>query len=163
MTRASPRRFLAPLFLACLLLAPAAAHAIEDPAEALADPKLEARAEALGDRLRCLVCQNESIEASTADLARDLRALVRRHIMRGESDQQIIDFLVARYGNFVRLDPPFDPATWLLWGSPVVAIAAGIGVVALRVARREKPPAPPPLDKAERDRLAKLLTDQGGG
>jgi cytochrome c-type biogenesis protein CcmH len=163
MKRAARPLFLAPLFLAGLLLAPVAARAIEDPSEALADPKLEARAEALGDRLRCLVCQNESIEASTADLARDLRALVRQQIMQGRTDQQIVAFLVARYGNFVRLDPPFDPETWLLWGSPVVAIAAGVGIVALRVARREKPPAPPPLDKAERDRLAKLLTDQAGG
>jgi cytochrome c-type biogenesis protein CcmH len=151
------------LLLGCLLLAPVAAHAIDDPSEMLKDPKLEARAEALGRRLRCLVCQNESIEESSAGLARDLRSLVRRHIMRGETDQQIVDFLVARYGNFVRLDPPFDPATWLLWGSPVVAIAAGVGFVAFRVARRERPAPPPPLDKAERERLAKLLTDHAGG
>jgi cytochrome c-type biogenesis protein CcmH len=151
------------LLLGCLLLAPVAARAIDDPTEMLKDPKLEARAEALGRHLRCLVCQNESIEESSAGLARDLRALVRRHIVRGETDQQIVDFLVARYGNFVRLDPPFDPATWLLWGSPVVAIAAGIGFVAFRVARRERPSPPPPLDKAERERLAKLLTDHAGG
>lgn len=157
------KRIALKLVLACLLLVPVAARAVSDPSEMLKDPKLEARAEALGRRLRCLVCQNESIEESSAELAGDLRALVRRHIMRGESDQQIVAFLVARYGNFVRLDPPFDPATWLLWGSPVVAIAGGIGFVAFRVARRERPPAPPPLDKAERERLAKLLTDHAGG
>ncbi len=151
------------LAFAAMLLAPITAHAVGDPSEMLKNPKLEARAEALGQRLRCLVCQNESIEASSAGLARDLRALVRRHIMRGESDKQIVAFLVARYGNFVRLDPPFDPATWLLWGSPLVAIAAGLGVVGWRVARRAPAPAPAPLDQAERDRLAKLLADHARG
>ncbi|MDE2334802.1 MAG: cytochrome c-type biogenesis protein CcmH [Rhodospirillales bacterium] len=156
------KRAVLKLLLAAMLLAPVAAHAISDPSEMLANPKLEARAEALGRRLRCLVCQNESIEESSAGLAQDLRALVRRHIMRGESDKQIIAFLVARYGNFVRLDPPFDPATWLLWGSPVVAIVAGLGVVAFRVVRRVPPAAPAPLDQAERDRLARLLADNAG-
>ena len=118
----------------------------------------ETRAEAIGGQLRCLVCQNESIEESTAGLARDLRALVRRHIMRGDSNKQIIAFLVARYGNFVRLDPPIDPATWLLWGSPIVAIAGGLGFVAVRLARRQPPPPPDPLDTTERERLARLLT-----
>ena len=149
--------------LACLLLAPVAAHAIEDPSEMLKNPKLEARAEALGSQLRCLVCQNESIEASSAGLARDIRALVRRHILRGESNKQIIAFLVARYGNFIRLDPPIDAATWLLWGSPLLAVAAGAGVVGVRLARRSPPTPPAPLDEAERDRLAKLLADHAGG
>lgn len=148
--------------VACLLLAPVAAHAVEDPSEMLKNPKLEARAEALGRQLRCLVCQNESIEESTAGLARDLRALVRRHILRGDSNKQIIAFLVARYGNFVRLDPPIDPATWLLWGSPIVAIAGGLGFVVIRLARRQPPPPPEPLDTAERERLARLLTGPAG-
>ncbi len=148
--------------LACLLLSPVTAHAVEDPSEMLKNPKLEARAEALGRQLRCLVCQNESIEDSTAGLARDLRALVRRHILRGDSNQQIIAFLVARYGNFVRLDPPIDPATWLLWGSPIVAVAGGLGFVAVRLARRQPPPPPAPLDTAERERLARLLTGPAG-
>ena len=155
------RLFLA-AFVAGLLLAPMTAHAVEYPWEKLKNPKLEARAEALGSQLRCLVCQNESIEESTAGLARDLRALVRRHILRGDTNKQIIAFLVARYGNFVRLDPPIDPATWLLWGSPIVAVAGGLGFVAIRLARRRPPPPPEPLDAAERERLAGLLTGPAG-
>lgn len=157
------RRLVLALLLAAPLFLPQPAHAIDDPSEMLKNPKLEARAEALGRRLRCLVCQNESIEESSAGLAKDLRALVRRHILRGDSDQQIVAFLVARYGNFVRLDPPVDPSTWLLWGSPLLALGGGLGFVAWRLARREPPEPPAPLDAAERERLARLLTDRAGG
>ena len=143
------------LALALWLLA-APAFAISDPAEALPDPKQEARAVAIGEQLRCLVCQNESIEDSGADLARDLRRIVRQQVAAGKTNRQVIDWLVARYGNFVRLRPPFEPGTLLLWGSPVLALAAGAGIVLL-MARRHRPAAPPPLSAAERTRLQRLL------
>ncbi|HTW27584.1 MAG TPA: cytochrome c-type biogenesis protein [Acetobacteraceae bacterium] len=138
-----------------LLAAAGPAWAISDPAEALANPKQEARAEAIGRQLRCLVCQNESIEDSGADLARDLRRIVRQRVAAGDSDQQIIAWLVARYGNFVRLKPPFEWGTALLWGSPVLALLVAGGIA---FAARQRHPAPPaPLDAAEQARLRSLL------
>ncbi|HET9019309.1 MAG TPA: cytochrome c-type biogenesis protein [Acetobacteraceae bacterium] len=142
------------LFLAFWLLA-APAFAISDPSEALPDPRQEARAVAIGEQLRCLVCQNESIEDSGADLARDLRHIVRQQVAAGKTNQQVIDWLVARYGNFVRLKPPFEWSTLLLWLSPVLALGAGAGLAL--AARRNRPAAPPPLSAAEERRLKKLL------
>ncbi len=144
---------LALAFTLFLLAAPA--FAISDPNEALPDPKQEARAVAIGEQLRCLVCQNESIEDSGADLARDLRHIVRQQVAAGKTDQQVIDWLVARYGNFVRLRPPFEASTLLLWGSPVLALAGGAAIVLL--ARRRQGESPPPLSDAERKRLRRLL------
>lgn len=142
------------LFLALWLLA-APAFAISDPSEALPDPKQEARAVAIGEQLRCLVCQNESIEDSGADLARDLRHIVRQQVAAGKTNQQVIDWLVARYGNFVRLKPPFEWSTVLLWFSPLIALGGGVGLVL--VSRRNRPAAPAPLSPAEERRLSKLL------
>ena len=139
----------------CLWFLAAPAFAISDPAEALADPQQEARAVAIGEQLRCLVCQNESIEDSGADLARDLRHIVRQQVAAGKTDREVIAWLVARYGNFVRLRPPFDASTLLLWGSPVLALA--VGGAAVVVARRFRPTPPAPLSRAERDRLHRLL------
>ena len=150
-------RLIIPLAL-FLLAAPVfagAAFAISDPAEALANPQQEARAVAIGEQLRCLVCQNESIEDSGADLARDLRRIVRQQVAAGKTNQQVIDWLVARYGNFVRLRPPFEAGTILLWFSPVLALAGGIGIVLL--ARRTPTALPPPLSATERKRLRQLL------
>ena len=141
-----------PTLLILLLAWPA--WAISDPAEMLPNPAQEARAEAVGRQLRCLVCQNESIEDSGADLARDLRRLVRQRIAAGDTDQQAQDWVVARYGDFVRLRPPFTPMTTVLWGSPVLAVAAGLGAALL--ARRRKAAGPAPLTEAERARLAEL-------
>jgi len=144
------------MVLAVLLaLAGTPAHAVSSPAEMLPDPAQEARAEAVGHQLRCLVCQNESVEESEADLARDLRKEIRRRIAGGDSDQQVIAWMVARYGDFVRLRPPVAPATLLLWGSPALALAAG--ALAVAAARRRRPAVPEPLSDAERSRLAKLL------
>ncbi len=142
------------LALALFLIA-TPAFAISDPSEALPDPRQEARAVAIGEQLRCLVCQNESIEDSGADLARDLRHIVRQQVAAGKSNRQVIAWLVARYGNFVRLRPPFEASTILLWGSPVLALAAGAGIAFF--ARRTRPAPPPPLSAAERDRLRQLL------
>jgi cytochrome c-type biogenesis protein CcmH len=140
------------------LLGPAAAAF--EPSERLADPALERRAEALGRELRCLVCQNESIEESGADLAHDLRLLIRRRLAAGDSDRQILDHLVARYGIYVLLDPPFQPATWLLWLMPPLLLAGAGGVLAWR-ARRRPAPEPPPLSAAEQARAAHLLGEPG--
>lgn len=136
-----------------LLAATAPAHAIGDPAEMLPDRAQEARAEALGRQLRCLVCQNESIEDSGADLARDLRGIVRRRVEAGDTDDQITAWMVARYGEFVRLSPPFNALTAALWLSPLLAVAAGLGLAA---SGRRARPEPAALSDDERARLARL-------
>ena len=141
-------------------LAGPAAHAVE-PAERLADPALEARARALSQELRCLVCQNQSIDESNADLAHDLRVIVRRRLLAGDTDQQVLDYIVARYGVFPLLDPPFAPATYLLWLTPP-ALVLGAGIFLVVRARRRRPdPALPPLSDDERDRAALLLGERG--
>jgi cytochrome c-type biogenesis protein CcmH len=129
------------------------------PEEMLKDPVLEARARVLGKELRCLVCQNQSIDDSDADLADDLRRLVRERLVAGDSDQQIRDFLVARYGDFVLLDPPFRPSTWLLWAGPALAGVAGAAGLFVFIRRRgaARDEAPAPLSEAERKRLDGLL------
>ena len=137
-----------------------AAHAVE-PTERLADPALEARARTLSQELRCLVCQNQSIDESNADLAHDLRVIVRRRLLAGDTDQQVLDYIVARYGVFPLLDPPFAPATYLLWLTPP-ALVLGAGIFLVVRARRRRPdPALPPLSDDERDRAALLLGERG--
>jgi cytochrome c-type biogenesis protein CcmH len=142
-------------FVVLLAMCGPAARAVSSPDEVMSDPAQEARAETIGNQLRCLVCQNESIEQSDADLARDLRHDIRVRVAQGETDQQIVDWMVARYGNFVRLRPPFEPLTLLLWASPALAIGAGVVAVVLARRRRSAPPAP--LSGDERARLARLL------
>src|SRR5437764_7676694 len=106
------------LFLSLVLaLSVLTAHAVE-PQERLSDPVLEARARVISQELRCLVCQNESIDESNSQLAHDLRLLVRRRLVAGDTDQQVLNYIVARYGVFVLLNPPFEPVTWLLWLGP---------------------------------------------
>jgi cytochrome c-type biogenesis protein CcmH len=141
--------------LPLLLLLTIPAFAVSDPAELLPDPQAEARAEAIGNQLRCLVCQNESVEQSDADLARDLRHIIRQRVTVGDSDRQVIDWMVARYGNFVRLRPPFNAMTFVLWTAPGLALL--IGLAAVLLARRHQPKAPEPLNAAEQRRLADLL------
>ncbi len=137
------------------LLLAAPAFAVSDPAELLHDPAQEKRAEAIGSQLRCLVCQNESVEESDADLARDLRRIIRERVVAGDDDQHVIDWMVARYGAFVRLRPPFEGMTAPLWGAPLLALAVGIGIVV--IAGRRRPPPPEPLTEAEQRRLSDLL------
>jgi len=122
----------------------------------LQDPAQEARAEAIGSQLRCLVCQNESIEDSGADLARDLRAVVRQRVQAGDNDAQITAWMVDRYGNFVRLRPPLSLATALLWFTPLLGLLAG-GAAAW-YGRRRQPHPQPPLSEAERTQLQKLAS-----
>jgi cytochrome c-type biogenesis protein CcmH len=119
------RRLLAAIALALALLVPAAAFAVT-PDEMLKDPKLEARARNLSRELRCMVCQNQSIDDSEAPLAHDLRVLVRQRIEAGDSDKQVLDFLVARYGEFVLLKPPLELNTVLLWGLPPAVLVIGL-------------------------------------
>jgi cytochrome c-type biogenesis protein CcmH len=136
------------------------AHAVE-PAERLADPALEARARGLSQELRCLVCQNQSIDESNADLAHDLRVLLRQRLAAGDTDRQVLDYVVARYGVFVLLDPPFAPVTYLLWLTPpVLVLGAGIFLV-LRARRRRPDPDLPTLSEEERARAALLLGEGG--
>jgi len=146
------RRALLGLLLALVLTGPAGAV---DPSERLADPVLEARARTLGKSLRCLVCQNQSIDDSNADLAHDLRVLVRERLTAGDSDAQVLAFLQARYGDYVLLKPPVDPATWVLWFGPAAVLAVGIGVLVVR--RRAVPATPIPLSPEERARLDLLM------
>ena len=150
-SRLTSRALLAVL-LALLVAGPA--YAISDPAEMLPSSAQETRAELIGRQLRCLVCQNESIEDSGADLARDLRAIVRQRVAAGDTDGQVTAWMVARYGDFVRLRPPFNAVTALLWLSPLLAVAIGFGLVAL--SRRTRVAAPTPLSDAERARLTDL-------
>lgn len=140
------------LWLALAMAAPAPAGAVSDPGEMLADPAQEARAERVGSRLRCLVCQNESIEDSDAKLAGDLRRIVRQQVRAGRGDAEIVGWMVARYGQFVRLQPPFGPATLLLWAAPLLALAVG-GALVLPPRRRA---APAPLSAEERAALSRL-------
>lgn len=150
------------LRLKCLLvavmvaLAPAAL-AVE-PREMLPDPVLEARAREVSLGLRCVVCQNQSIDDSNAELAHDMRVLVRKRILAGDSDQQVTRYLVDRYGDFVTLKPPFKPFTYLLWIGPALILAAA--VFAARSFYRGRPgtsEGAAPLSAAERQRLDALL------
>ncbi len=159
-------------FLGFLWTAPAWAV---NPNEMLADPLLEKRAREISKGLRCLVCQNQSIDDSDADLAKDLRIIVRKRLKAGDSDSAVVDFVVARYGDFVLLKPPFKGATLVLWLGP--AVIAGLGLWAMVVflrrhsgqgggtqaatAKAVSRPRPAPLTDDEKKRLEKLLKEDG--
>ncbi|MBO6949098.1 MAG: cytochrome c-type biogenesis protein CcmH [Rhodospirillales bacterium] len=150
------------IVLTLVLFASLPALAVQ-PDEILDDPKLEARAREVGKELRCLVCQNQSIDDSDADLARDLRVLVRERIVAGDSNQEVIDYVVSRYGDFVLLNPPFKLKTYALWFGPGILILFGIGTVFLFFRRRTINDArvgQETLSAAEKERLARLL-DEG--
>ncbi|WP_243634672.1 cytochrome c-type biogenesis protein [Roseicella frigidaeris] len=136
--------------------------AVTDPAEMLRDPAQEERAREIGRELRCMVCQNQSIEDSDADLARDLRRIVREQVAAGRSDAEVMDYLHARYGDFVLLRPPVKPETWLLWGMPVIALGLGTGMIlAIRRRRATAPDAALELSAAERARLRAIEDGKG--
>ena len=141
----------------CLMMnASAPAFAVQ-PDEVLPDPALEARARALSQELRCLVCQNQSIDDSDALLARDLRLLLRERLKNGDSDKQVLDFLVARYGEFVLLRPPLGGHTILLWVAPGLLLVAGAIVLVAAARRRSKPIlTESPLTPKEMARLKRL-------
>jgi cytochrome c-type biogenesis protein CcmH len=143
------------LFLLLPLLAALAGPALAvEPDEVMKNPKLEARARALSEELRCLVCQNESIDDSEAPLARDIRLLIRERIREGETNDEVRAYLVSRYGDFILLKPPFQEDTWLLWLSPVLIL--GLGGAAALYARRRAPRLTPALTADEEARLAAL-------
>lgn len=146
-------------FLILLVLA-APAHAVQ-PDEVLADPALEARARALSQGLRCLVCRNENIDESNADLARDLRLLVRERLTAGDTDAEVIAYLVDRYGEYVLLEPPATGSNLILWvaGPALLVVALGGAAVYLRRRRTAADPVPAPLSDAERARLAEILKE----
>ena len=150
------RRF-AFISLLFALLAPTIALAVT-PDEMLKNPALEARARHLSQGLRCLVCQNQDIDDSAADLAHDLRVLVRERLKAGDSDSQVLDYLVARYGEFVLLKPRFELHTLLLWGVPPLALIAGVAGLFVAMRRRQTASTEPPvLSAAEQRRLATLV------
>jgi len=155
------RQALAAVVLMLAMMAPAAAF---NPDEVLDDPALEARARSLSLELRCLVCQNQSIDDSNAELARDLRVLVRERLVEGDSDEEVIDYVVSRYGEFVLLKPRFSMQTLLLWGAPVAVLVIGVTVIVMNGRSRNRAAAAAPgndgLSTAERAELAKLLKDR---
>ncbi len=141
---------------ASLVLAPTARAVL--PSEQLADPRLEARARRIGTELRCLVCQNETIEDSDAPLAGDLRVILRQRLVAGDSDRQAIDYIVARYGHFVLLKPPLEPTTVLLWFGPLMVLLAGGAGLALSARRGARTiEAPAALTAEEEAILARRL------
>ncbi len=149
------------LALAFSLFAAVPLRAVES-SEMLTDPALEARARNLSRELRCLVCQNQSIDDSEAPLAHDLRVIVRERLKAGDSDKQVVDFLVARYGEFVLLKPRLSWHTLALWGAPPATVLLGIAMLIVVNRRRRNTPAQETanLTSAEEARLAELLRDQ---
>ena len=127
------------------------------PNERLADPLLEERARMLSQNIRCLVCQNQSIDDSNATLAKDLRALVREKLTAGATNDEIFDFLVDRYGDFILLNPPFKPSTYVLWYGPLIFLIVGLLMTVLIMKKSKRRASEKPLSQAERVSLSKLL------
>ena len=144
-------KWLCMLLLACFTLGAPAREA----QPLAADEAVEQRLIGIAEELRCLVCQNESLAGSRAELAEDLRREIRGLIRQGKTDQQVMDFLVSRYGDFVRYRPPLKPSTWLLWLGPFVFLALGLGALASYLRRRPREDGA--LSAQEQERAAKLL------
>lgn len=151
-------RTLGPFLLVIALLASPAPAAL-DPDEVLEDPALEQRARGLSAELRCMVCQNQSIDDSNAELARDLRVLVRERILAGDSDEEVIEYVVSRYGEFVLLRPPFTMRNAALWASPVLLILGG-GAFIFFATRNRRRQEVAKLSEEE-DRKLKELLERG--
>jgi cytochrome c-type biogenesis protein CcmH len=145
------------LLLAAVFLVAACPAFAVNPDEVLADPALETRARALSSQLRCMVCQNQSIDDSNAELARDLRLLVRERLANGDSDEAVIDYVVSRYGEFVLLNPRLRGETLLLWGAPIVLFVAGATAMVLFVRKRGGKPTGTPLSEVEKADLEQAL------
>jgi len=128
-----------------------------NPDEMLSEPTLEARARAISAQLRCLVCRNESIDVSDAELAKDLRMLVRRRLKRGEGDKEVINYIVSRYGEFVLLKPQFEAKTLLLWGIPGALLSLGCGLLLVSAWRRKDRSLGNRLTLEEETRLNRIL------
>ncbi|MDT8855409.1 cytochrome c-type biogenesis protein [Paracoccaceae bacterium Fryx2] len=149
-----------PALILALMLSASPALAVQ-PDEILADPALEARARSLSQGLRCLVCRNENIDDSNAELARDLRLLVRERLVSGDSDAEAMDFIVARYGEYVLLNPTTTGSNLLLWVAGPAMLLGGLGIAALYLRRRGKAgeAAAPALTAAEQARLAEIMKE----
>ncbi|WP_112807146.1 cytochrome c-type biogenesis protein CcmH [Ensifer sp.] len=147
-------RFLLALFLLLASFGPSFAV---NPDEVLADPALEARARALSAELRCMVCQNQSIDDSNAELAKDLRVLVRERLVNGDSDAAVIDYVVSRYGEFVLLKPRLETKTMILWGMPILLLLAGAATLLVASVKRSRQSRGTPLSDDEKEKLKKLL------
>lgn len=145
------------LLVALAFIGTGGALAATSPDEMLADPAKEAQARELTRQLRCVVCQNQSIDDSDADLARDLRRLVRERVAEGESNSEILDYLTARYGEFILLKPPVVPATYALWLAPVLLLLAGSALLIPFLRQRRRAPSARPLNAEEERAVADLL------
>ncbi|PST26472.1 cytochrome c-type biogenesis protein CcmH [Mesorhizobium plurifarium] len=146
------------LLLALLLfLASVVPSFAVNPDEVLADPALEARARAISAQLRCMVCQNQSIDDSNAELAKDLRLLVRERLKNGDTDEAVISYVVSRYGQFVLLNPRFEAKTLVLWGMPAILLVVGILTLVVAARRRGARAPGVPLSDEEKERLDRLL------
>lgn len=149
------------IFAACALLLLTATGALAvNPDEILDDPALEHRAREISAKLRCLVCQNQSIDDSDAELARDLRVIVRERLVNGDTDEEVMDFVVSRYGEFVLLQPRMSARNMLLWGTPLLGLF--FGVIAIFVLYRSRNNAAPGdrLTPEEQERIDKILADE---
>ena len=154
----TPLRTVRGVLLLLVLVLAGPVRAVE-PSEVLPDPALEARAREIGRALRCVVCQNQSIDDSNAEVARDMRRAVRERLVAGDGDSAVFDFMVARYGDYVLLKPPFKTGTLVLWlGAPLVLLIAG-GVLLIAARRRKAIVPPSPLSDEERRRLDALLDE----
>ncbi len=150
------RLLMAASVVLCVGLGTAAAQEAKPLAE---DPVLEAKVMAIAEELRCLVCQNETIAASHADLAVDLRKQIRQKLQQGQTQAQILEFMVQRYGDFVLYRPPVKSSTWLLWGGPFLLLAVAVTALLLTI-RRRRTLAPPPLHADEAERARRLLGEE---
>ena len=153
-------RLLVPLVF--MILLPLSAQAVE-PDEMIADPVLEERARVISKDLRCVVCQNQDIDSSNAGVARDLRLLVRERLLEGDSNNQVMAYIQARYGDYVLLKPPFKPSTYALWGTPIaltlIALLFGLNIVM----RGRRKSALPELTEAEERQVAKFIDNEKSG
>ena len=150
------------VLLVFMILLPLSAQAVE-PDEMLADPVLEERARVISKDLRCVVCQNQDIDSSNAGVARDLRLLVRERLLEGDSNNQVMAYIQARYGDYVLLKPPFKPSTYALWGTPIaltlIALLFGLNIVM----RGRRKSALPELTEAEERQVAKFIDNEKSG
>lgn len=147
------------IFLSAMIFATAAFAA--EPDEVLADPALEARAAKIDEQLRCVVCQSQSIAESNAPLAKDLRVLVRERISLGDSDREVIAYVVERYGDYVLLKPPVQGNTLFLWAFPAAALALGLAGGAFFLRGSRKPDAAAPLSGEDEDAVNRILEERG--
>lgn len=155
------RRSILAFLFAVLAVAPPLAHAA-DAVPTDKDGVAAARAVKLGERLRCLVCQNQTIEDSNAELAQDLRRQIREQIAAGKTDAEIVDYMVARYGDFVLYQPPVKPTTVLLWAGPALLLLAGFVALARTIRRRRAEPDEAPLTNEEHERATRILAGDRG-